>query len=99
MSVAGSIYLYLIELLISEWPSGVEYYHLELPSEFSKETVLFPSYHENAYKNASDLPNANPRCPQLVAVLPIVFLIQIASVEKVIGSNFNKCCPEQPGLG
>jgi hypothetical protein len=89
----------LIELLYDESPSGVEYYHLEVPSVSSKETVLFPSYHENAYKNDSDLPNANPRCPQLEIVLPDVYFIQSAALENVRGLNLNKCCPEQPGSG
>jgi hypothetical protein len=90
MSVDASISLYLIELLDHELPSGVEYCHLELPSVSSKETVLFKLYHENAYINDSVLPNANPRCPQLV--VPDVFLIQ-AALENVRGSNLNKCCP------
>ena len=91
MSVAALISLYLIELLDHELPSGVEYCHLELPSESSKETVLFELYHENAYKNDSVLPNTNPRCPQLFIVLPDVFLIQ-AALENVRGLNLNKCC-------
>jgi hypothetical protein len=90
MSVAASISLYLIELLDHELPSGVEYCHLELPSVSSKETVLKLLYHENAYINDSVLPNANPRCPQLV--VPDVFLIQ-AALENVRGLNLNKCCP------
>ena len=48
-------------------------------------------YHENEYKNNSDLPNTNPRCPQLV--VPNVFLIQTAALEIVRGLNLNKCCP------
>ena len=56
----------------------------------SKETVLFPLYHENAYNNDSDLPNSNPRRPQLV---PNVYFIQTAAIEKVRGLNLNKCCP------
>ena len=61
MSVVVPIYLYLIELLFDESPSGVEYYQKELPFVSSKETVLFKLYHENAYKNDSVLPNTNPR--------------------------------------
>jgi hypothetical protein len=93
ISVDESICKYLIELLINLSPLGVEYYHLELPSESSKETVLFPLYHENAYKNDSDLPNTNPRCPQLV--VPIVYIIQTAGLENARGSNLNRCCPVQ----
>ena len=66
ISVDASIYKYLIKLLYLSCPSGVEYYHLELPSVSSKETVLKLLYHENAYNNTSDLPNTNPRCLQLV---------------------------------
>jgi hypothetical protein len=97
MSVDASISLYLIELLYHEFPSGVEYCHLELPFVSSKETVLFPLYYENAYNNDSDLPNSNPRCPQL---LPNVYFIQTAALENVRGSNLNKCCPvhEPPAL-
>jgi hypothetical protein len=93
ISVDESIYKYLIELLYVLLPSGVEYCHLELPSVSSKETVLNPLYHENAYKNNYDLPNTNPRCPQLV--VPSVFLIQTSALENVRGSNLNKCCPVQ----
>jgi hypothetical protein len=64
ISVEASIFLYLIILLNVLLPSEVEYYHLEFPSVYSKETVLLLSNHENAYKNVSDLPNSNPRCPQ-----------------------------------
>jgi hypothetical protein len=91
MSLAGSISLYLIELLDYELPSGVEYCHLELPSVSSKETVLKPLYHENAYINDSVLPNANPRCPQLV--VPDVYFIQTAALVNVRGLKLNKCCP------
>ena len=42
-------------------PFGVEYYHLGSPSESSKVTVLFELKYENEYKNASFLPNTNPR--------------------------------------
>jgi hypothetical protein len=70
-----------------------------LPFESSKETVLFALYHENAYNNYSDLPNANPRCPKLLIVLPNVCFIQTLSLENVRGSNLNKCCPDmRPGL-
>jgi hypothetical protein len=47
--------------------------------------------HEYAYKNDYDLPNSNPKCPQLV--VPNVYLIQTAGIEIVKGSNFNKCWP------
>ena len=93
MSVAVPIYLYLIELLDHELPLGVEYCHLELPSVSSKETVLKPLYHENAYINDSVLPNSRPRCPQLSKELPDVYFIQTAALENVRGSNLNKCCP------
>ena len=79
--------------MLLKLPSGVEYCHLELPSVSSKETVLKLLYHENAYKNNSDLPNTNPRCPQLV--VPNVYLIQTAALENVRGLNLNKCCPVQ----
>ena len=92
ISVDESICKYLIELL-PKLPSGVEYYHLEFPSVSSKETVLFPLYHENAYKNNSDLPNTNPRCPQLV--VPNVYLIQTPALENVRESNLYNCCPVQ----
>ena len=77
--------------MLVKFPSGVEYCHKELLFVSSKETVLDPLYHENAYKNDSDLPNTNPRWPQLV--VPNVYLIQTASLENVRGSNLNKCCP------
>ena len=93
MSAAVLISLYLIKLLVVECPSGVEYYHIELPSESSKETVLNPLYHENAYTNDSVLPNTNPRCPQLVLLLPNVYFIQTAAFVNVRGLNLNKCCP------
>jgi hypothetical protein len=93
ISVDESIFKYLIELLFEESPSGVEYCHLELPSLSSKETVLNPLYHENAYKNNSDLPNTNPRCPQLV--VPNVYLIQTAALENARGSILNNRCPVQ----
>ena len=97
MSVAASIYLHLIELLFDGSPSGNEYYHVELPFVSSKETVLFPSYHENAYNNDSDHPNSNPRCPQLV---PNVYFIQTAALVNVRGLKLNKYCPvhESPAL-
>ena len=99
MSVAASISLYLIKLLFEESPLGVEYCHIELPSVSSKETVLNPLYHENAYTNDSVLPNTNPRCPQLVLLLPNVYFIQTAALENVRGSNLNKCCPvHEPAL-
>ncbi len=78
-------------MLLTGCPYGVEYYNLEFPSVSSKETVLYPLYHENAYNNTSDLPNSNPRCPQLF--VPFVYLIQIGALEKVSGLNLNKCCP------
>ena len=53
--------------------------------------MLNPLYHENAYTNDSDLPNSNPRCPQLV--VPYVYFIQAVALEKVRGLNLNKCCP------
>ena len=90
MSVDASISLYLIELLYHELPSGVEYCHLELPSESTKETVLKLLYHENAYINDSVLPNANPRCPQLV--VPDVYFIQTSALVNVRGLKLNKCC-------
>jgi hypothetical protein len=93
ISVDESICKYLIELLFEECPLGVEYCHLELPFLSSKETVLKPLYRENAYKNNSDLPNTNPRCPQLLLVLPNVYLIQTAALENVRGSNLNRFCP------
>jgi hypothetical protein len=93
MSVVASIYLYLIELLFDGSPSGNEYYHIELPFVSSKETVLFPSYHENAYNNDSVLPNTSPRCPKLMLLLPNVYFIQTAAFENVRGLNLNKCCP------
>ena len=91
MSIAVLISLNLIELLFNESPSGVEYCHYEFPSESSKETVLNPLYHENAYNNDSVLPNANPRCPQLV--VPDIYFIQTAALVNVRGLNLNKCCP------
>ena len=57
----------------------------------TKETVLNPLDHENAYTNDSDLPNSNPRCPQLS--VPFVYLIQTGALEKTRGLNLNKCCP------
>jgi hypothetical protein len=51
--------------------------------------VLLPLNQENAYKNYSYLPNSNPKWPQLV--VPNVYLIQIGSIENLIGSNLNKC--------
>jgi hypothetical protein len=53
--------------------------------------VLLLLNHEYAYKNDYDLPNSNPKCPQLV--VPNVYLIQTAGIEIVKGSNFNKCWP------
>jgi hypothetical protein len=53
--------------------------------------VLNPLYLENAYNNDSVLPNANPRCPQLV--VPNVYFIQSVALEKERGLNLNKCCP------
>jgi hypothetical protein len=53
--------------------------------------VLLLLNHEYAYKNDYDLPNSNPKCPQLVD--PNVFFIQIAALEIVKGSNLNKCWP------
>ena len=56
--------------------------------------MLYRLYHENEYKSCSFLPNTNPRCPQLLVLLPIVFLIQTdVDVEDQRGSNLNKCCP------
>ena len=93
MSVAVSISLYLIELLFVECPSGVEYYHKELPlSESSKETVLYPFFHENEYNNYSDLPNSNPKCPK--SFIPTVFILQIGTLETARGSNLNKRYPD-----
>lgn len=46
-------------------------------------------YHENAYKNYSNLPNTNPRCEQSVE---IVVLIQIVAIESE-GLNLNKLNP------
>jgi hypothetical protein len=54
--------------------------------------VLLLLNHEYAYKNDSDLPNSNPKCPQLL-VVPNVFKIQTAAIEIVKGLNLNKCCP------
>jgi hypothetical protein len=59
--------------------------------------VLYPLYHENAYKNNSDLPNSNPRCPQ--SSVPIVYFIQVGVLENVRGLNLNKNCPEQIKFG
>ena len=55
--------------------------------------MLNPLNLENANKNNSDLPNTNPRWPQLV--VPNVHLIQTAALENVRGSNLNKCYPVQ----
>jgi hypothetical protein len=49
-------------------------------------------YHENAYKRIYYLPNTNPRWPQLLEVLPIVYLVQTGG-KKVRGSNLNKYYP------
>ena len=76
-------------------PSGVEYCHFELPSESSSDSVLFPSYHENAYSKLSLLPNTSPRLSQLLMLLPLVYFIQTAALEKVRGLNLNKCYPVQ----
>ena len=92
-TIGKTISLYLIELLFDESPSGIEYYQWEFPFVSSKETVLSPLNQENAYTNASDLPNANPRCPQLSTELPDVYFIQAALVI-VRGLNLNKYCPE-----
>jgi hypothetical protein len=93
MSVAASISLYLIELLFDESPPVVEYYHKELPSsESSKETVLYPFFHENEYNNYSDLPNSNPKCP--LSFIPYVFFLQIGTLETARGSNLNKRFPD-----
>jgi len=54
--------------------------------------VLNSLNHEKAYKNNSDLPNTNPRCPQFV--VSNVYFIQTAALENVRGSNLKKCCPE-----
>jgi hypothetical protein len=47
----------------------------------SKETVLSPLNQENAYKNYYDLPNVNPRCPQLSLELSNVYLTQIVELD------------------
>jgi hypothetical protein len=93
ISVAASIYLYLIVLLLVESPNGVEYCQFELPSVSSSDTVLSPLYIENAYSKFSVLPNTSPQCPQLV--VPSVYFIQTAALEKVRGLNLNKCYPVQ----
>jgi hypothetical protein len=54
--------------------------------------VLLLLNHEYAYKNDYDLPNSNPKCPQLV--VPNVYFIQTAALEIVKGSNLNKYWPE-----
>jgi hypothetical protein len=53
--------------------------------------VLLLLNHEYAYKNDYNLPNSNPKCPQLV--VPYVYFIQTGALEIVKGSNLNKCCP------
>ena len=54
--------------------------------------MLSPLNQENAYTNASDLPNANPRWPHLSTELPDVYFFQAALVI-VRGLNLNKYCP------
>ncbi len=49
---------------------------------------------EKEYINFSFLPNVNPRCRQLVEVLPIVCLDHIGILENVRGLNLNKFYPE-----
>ena len=91
ISFAESISLYLIRLFLKAYPSWVEYYHSISPLVLSKLTVLFPFDHENAYKKLSFLPNTNPRCPQ--SFVPLVYFIQSGELEKIKGSNLNRCCP------
>lgn len=55
--------------------------------------VLKPFYLENVYKNNSDLPNTNPRCPQ--SANPKVYPIQTGALENVRGLNLKKCYPVQ----
>ena len=59
--------------------------------------MLLPLNHENAYKTDFDLPNSNPKCPQLF--VPKVYFIQIGTLENVRGSNLNKCWPVHYVLG
>jgi hypothetical protein len=92
ISVAASIALYCIRLPSDLSPPVVEYYHIELPAVSSKLTVLRLLNQENAYNTDSLRPNVNPRWPQLVVSLPVVFLVQEDGwVVIVAGSNLNKC--------
>jgi hypothetical protein len=63
----------------------------------SSDTVLKPLNHENAYTNISPLPNTNPKCPQLVVLIPIVYFVKSGG-ENERGLNLNKCYPVQDKL-
>ena len=55
--------------------------------------MLYPLYHEKAYIDNYDLPNANPISKQLFKVFSSVYFIQIGSLENIRGSNLNNYCP------
>jgi hypothetical protein len=48
-------------LFLLESPFSIENCHIEVPLTSSKERVLFPLNHENAYNNNYDFTNARPR--------------------------------------
>jgi hypothetical protein len=91
ISLESSIALNSIRL--PDWLSPFEeYYHNEFPAESTKLIVLRLLKVENAYNLDSSHPNVKPRWPQLVGLLPVVFLIQEdGSAEVVNGLNLKKC--------
>ena len=69
-----------------------EYCHNNFPAESTKLIVLRLLKVENAYNLDSSHPNVKPRLPQLVALVPVVFLIQEdGSAVVVNGLNLKKC--------
>jgi hypothetical protein len=72
ISVEISIALYSIVLEVEGYKSLLRYCHIGLALMSNNEIVVFKLFQEKEYKNCSFLPNINPKCPQLSAVLPLV---------------------------
>jgi hypothetical protein len=72
----------------------LSYCQIVFPKISSKVTVFNELNYEKVYKNCSFLPNVNPRCPQLLILLPMVFLYHMGILENDFGSNLKKCYPK-----